>query len=376
MSEIDRGASKSRGRKEPKLLKIVMVTLIVAILFVASLSLLPGPSSDTPSAPIPTRISYTTHNPISINGNAQFNNTNFPNNGVVSGNGTVLNPYVISGWDINAASGEGIWIRNTDAYFIVRDCYVHGGTGWHLGIYLNNCVNGKLSDNACSNNMYGIYLYSAGGNTLSDNNLSSNVYYGIYLDLISVSLSSNTLSNNTCNSNGRYGIYLLRSDNYNIVSNNTCNSNGQYGISIDWTSNNIVSNNTISNNTGYGVYVWNAASQNNRIWNNTFYHNNGSGDTYNQAKNQALDSGGINWWNSTDGYGNYWADWTTPDVVERFGIVDLPYNITGTRGAKDYYPLTSPEVIAPPIPEFSEFIVPIVGLMLIALIFGRTRKEA
>jgi len=39
---------------------------------------------------------------------------------------------------------------------------------------------------------------------------------------------------------------------------------------------------------------------------------------------------------------------------------------------KDYYPLTTPTW---PIPEFSEIIIPMVGLMLIALIVGRTRKK-
>jgi hypothetical protein len=45
------------------------------------------------------------------------------------------------------------------------------------------------------------------------------------------------------------------------------------------------------------------------------------------------------------------------------------------RHSQDFYPLTSSEVSAPPIPEFSDFIVPIVGLMLVALIFTQARKK-
>lgn len=64
-----------------------------------------------------------TRNPILINGNAGFT----PANGVTSGSGTESNPYVIEGWDINASSANGIEIRNTTAYFVIRNCYVHNG---------------------------------------------------------------------------------------------------------------------------------------------------------------------------------------------------------------------------------------------------------
>jgi len=47
------------------------------------------------------------------------------------------------------------------------------------------------------------------------------------------------------------------------------------------------------------------------------------------------------------------------------GVQDAPYNISGTAGAKDYYPLAS--FPTPPIPEFFEIIIPIVGM--IGLIF-------
>jgi len=72
---------------------------------------------------------------------------------------------------------------------------------------------------------------------------------------------------------------------------------------------------------------------NNRIWNNTFIGNNGAASIYDSSHVQAYDSGMSNWWNSTDGYGNYWSDWQSPS---------LPYDISGTAGAKDCYPLATP----------------------------------
>jgi len=390
MAEVDRGAYESRGLEEKKLPRVVMVIFFVAVLFTASLSLLPGPGSDIPPTPVPAGISYTSHDRIYIDGNSQFNNSDYPLNGVVSGNGTASNPYIIEGWDINAASGDGIRIRFTNAYFIVRDCYVHGGGSSYLGINLDAASNGIVSNNTCSNNQYGIYLRASYGNTLSNNTCYSNIRYSICLEVsFSNTLSdnncsngnygiyldgsySNTISNNTCNSNIRSGMWLWLSYS-NTISNNTCNSNIQYGLLLQSMSGNVISWNEICNNTLQGVYL--PSGPNYRIWNNTFIGNNGAGSVYDPAHIQASDNGTNNWWNSTNGYGNYWSDWTTPDIVYRFGIVDLPYNITGTAGAKDYYPLTSPKVSAPPIPEFSEIVVPIAGLMLIALIFGRTKKK-
>jgi len=201
------------------------------------------------------------HDPILIDGNAEFTDAN----GVVAGSGTESDPYVIVGWDISASTANGIEIRNTDAHFIIRDCYIHDGLS-QIGIYLSNCVNGTLEDNTCLNNAKGVYLLSSSNNTFS---------------------------------------------------NNTCISNNGYGICLD---------------LGSG----------NRIWNNTFCYNNGAGDSYDPAHVQALDSSSGTWWNSTDGHGNYWSDWTTPDVAPPDGIVDVPYDIAGSAGAKDYYPRAGP----------------------------------
>jgi parallel beta-helix repeat protein len=456
MADLDRGASGSGWHGKKKLPRTITVTLILAILFTASLSLLPNPSSDIPreTAPIPARIVYASHSNISINGNAQFNHTNFPNNGVVSGNGSASNPYIIEGWDINVGvATAGINVQNTNAHFVIRDCYVHGdGSHWDIhmlsainGIVSNNTCsnnwfgisldtasnNNTINNNNCSNNQYGIYLYSSSNNTLSNNTCSSNGQYGICFQ---ISCNNNTISNNNCSSNSYDGINLQLSCNNNILSNNTCSSNSDLGIDLysscnnntinnnncsnnddgiylkessnntlsnnncssnkwagielySWCNNSVFSNNNCSSNDWYGIdffrssnnvlfcnTFWNnvrhgirlySPSSNNKIWNNSFSGNNGGGV-------QAYDTGTNNRWNTSGtphGYGNYWSTLTGPD--NNFdGIVDWSYNLTG--GVKDYYPLTTPTW---PIPEFSEIIIPMVGLMLIALIVGRTRKK-
>jgi len=57
-------------------------------------------------------------------------------NGVLSGNGTASDPYVIGGWWIDES--PGIAIRNTDSYFLIRS--VRGSSG----INMTNVSNGKV----------------------------------------------------------------------------------------------------------------------------------------------------------------------------------------------------------------------------------------
>ena len=240
---------------------------------------------------------------------------------------------------------------SSDSTLSNNTCYSNN----ECGIYLfYSSSSNPLSNNTCSNNGYGIYLHSSSDSTLSNNTCSNNGY-GIVLAWS----SDSTLSNNTCSSNNVYGIHLYYSSGGNTLSNNTCSSNNVYGIFLYSSSGNTLNNNTCVSNGWYGVYLF--YSSNNRIWNNTFYHNNGAGDAFDPLHIQAYDDGLNNWWNSTDGYGNYWSDWTAPDVVPPYGIVDVPYDIAGSAGAKDYYPLTTPQA---PIPEFG--MMPFVVMVLLA----------
>jgi len=513
MSAIDRNLKGSRNHFRGKLFVTLIASAIIVSLMMTML-ITPAPSEGNPPAPdAPARVSYNIHAPISINGNAAFAAQALAESW--PGDGSPGNPYIIQGYDINASSAHGIFIQNTNVYFIIRDCYVHDGGLNSEGIFLLNCVHGTVTDNICTNNydgillgwnsnnntlinntcssnnqidMYGIYIEQSNdnilinntcsnndvgidisnscNNTLSNNNCSLNNQYGIWLDSsVSFDLyaNDNTLNNNTCSSNNLDGIYL-NSSSYNILIDNTCsNNNGNFhcgivlnssssntlinnncsnnanGIGCQSSSNNIlinnscdseitagiilyassnnntlinnscsnngempiillssnnntlinnscsnnwdgiylvssndntISNNNCSNNHLYGVTI-DTGSSRNTIWNNTFIDNNGTGSVYNSAHIQAADYGTNNHWNSSSGYGNYWSDLTTPDT-NFDGIVDWSYNLTGSAGAKDWYPLTTPTW---PIPEFSELIIPIVGLMLIALVFGRTRKK-
>jgi parallel beta-helix repeat protein len=98
-------------------------------------------------------------------------------------------------------------------------------------------------------------------------------------------------------------------------------------------------------NSGVAIHILggNSSSDKITIWNNTFNKNNGASSTYNSAKIQAKDDSYKfynNLWNATNGFGNFWLDWLTPDN-NKDGIVDVPYNISGSAGAKDHRPRTN-----------------------------------
>ncbi len=378
---------------------------------------------------------YTSHAPIRINGDDDFTAAN----GVIGGSGTKDDPYIISGWDIDAhGAGDAIYIGNTTKYFVVRDCQLHNASSssWPYfegaGITLYNVKNGTIENNTIYNNsVFGIFLYSSSsntpaGNTIDDNSCGIGLYYssrnklygnkltnnGIFLwgymntfttqDIstnntvngkpvyyyknanmnnasvplnagqvilgnvswlkienmnignasvgIEVGFSSHiTVSNDTICNNSGVGLYLYNSDS-NTLADNTIYSN-ENGIFLYSSSSNYITRNRIENNTNYGIYI--SSGNNNHIYGNILAYNHGSGTSYDSYHIQALDNGINNHWNSTSGHGNFWIDWAENNDTNdqnNDGIVDWPYRIDGSAGAKDYYPLKNRTTITVPLP--------------------------
>ncbi|MBP1912035.1 right-handed parallel beta-helix repeat-containing protein [Thermococcus stetteri] len=75
------------------------------------------------------------HDPVEITGDEGFLTSDI----VVGGNGTPENPYIIANWIINATgSWVGISIKNTRAYFVIRNVTIYGS---NYGVYLENVSN-------------------------------------------------------------------------------------------------------------------------------------------------------------------------------------------------------------------------------------------
>jgi parallel beta-helix repeat protein len=382
----------------------------------------------------PTRTSYITHPTISITGNAQLMGLAVVNNW--TGNGSADNPYIIGDYDIDGTGfANAISIQGTTLYFVIQNCYLHDATSAGIyfsnvihaeligdvcsanraygislsastgisifgcdsssnvnsgilisssgytrvenstfssnqaaGIYSESSENLTISNNTCaSDSSFGIYLYSA-ANSLIANNICTNNYNGIW----TASCANNVFIGNTC-TGGSYGIYTRLSDN-NALSFNNCSFSSSYGIWMDRCVANTVRNCSFWSNSGYGVFL-DAGSMLNKLSNNTFAFNNGVTSEFDPLYVQARDVVGSNSWNSAGsphGWGNYWNDWTTPDLNSD-GIVDDPYALDGGMSVKDNYPLTSSPTAD--IPEFGSLWLLVTVFCMLAVVFLSPRVK-
>jgi parallel beta-helix repeat protein len=263
----------------------------------------------------------------------------------------------------NNASGniEGIDIYQSDGNTVANNTAINN---IEYGIYVNNnCEDNTIINNTAEENDIGIYIASGGTKyiVVSHNTIRDCTSSGIFLNTV----WQNTISSNNI-SNCLYGIGYANSD-ANTIINNTLTFN-TVGINVNsFSTDNTISYNTISNNTGTGIYVSSSSDKNvityndinnNTVYgiritssdNNTIHHNNiaynrGSNDTYNPSNIQAMDDS-TNFWNASS-KGNWWADWTIPDIIAPFGIVDNPYVLDGGI-EQDNFPLVNPVDPVPP----------------------------
>ncbi|MEW6070333.1 MAG: right-handed parallel beta-helix repeat-containing protein [Candidatus Thermoplasmatota archaeon] len=137
----------------------------------------------------------TPHEPIYIEGNENFT----AENGVRSGSGTENDPYVIENWEISTGATEGIFIKDTSVYFIIRNCLIYGRGYRDRGISFYNVVHGNVKNCEIYNHWAGISVSLSSKNNISTNSIYNNAC-GIRLFFSSNnSLRNNILKNNTYN---------------------------------------------------------------------------------------------------------------------------------------------------------------------------------
>jgi len=212
-----------------------------------------------------------------------------------TGEGIPNNPYIIENLIIDGGEmGSCLEIRNSDAFFIIRNCTVYNSGKYYpnAGIKLQKVSNGLLINNYALNNDYGgIVIFDSNNNIISGNTISEN-NIGIYLH----NSYNNTVSGNIVNMNSLYGIFLYCSNcstitgntvsineigidlidsNYNTISGNNVNIN-EIGILIDSCDNIIISGNVINYNE-IGISL---RFSNSTLLDNIFSGNNQDIDTF------------------------------------------------------------------------------------------------
>ena len=141
---------------------------------------------------------YSSHARIAISGDAGFTVAN----GVVDGSGTEADPFVISGWDITGGGNKAIEVINTNAHFVISDCYIHN-TGWY-SVWLENAHNGTFTGNNVSSNTLGVAAVSCANLVVSNNTIWDTTYYGLDLMLC----NGTVVTNNSISGSWFFGMVI------------------------------------------------------------------------------------------------------------------------------------------------------------------------
>lgn len=216
---------------------------------------------------------HTNHVPFKINSTADFAVQGWP------GSGTELDPYLISALNITADIGEAcISIMYTDAYFVIRDCFINQGSD-EYAIYMGNVTHGRIEYTTILSNALGIFnLYSdnlmishsiinatsmatflilSHHNTIEWSYISSETAFGIY----AVSGNYFTTTHNYVSAGSGFGYYIVDS-NYSTSSYDTLEVVSATTFGFYAASNHYMSVNDLVTNGLYGIFVASCPSAN------------------------------------------------------------------------------------------------------------------
>ncbi len=191
-------------------------------------------------------VSATAHSPIYISGDSQFT----PENGVVGGNGTAENPYLIDGWEIDGSYGNAIVVEHTRAHFVIRNVSIFSYYYYYYDytVRFYDVTNATVEDSTLYSNYLGLYAAYTSGLTISNVTFDS-MYYGAQFDYSdNVTVRGSTVSN--C---WNYGIIIPYSRDV-VVENNTFVNSGSYGVYSYGGSRLLVTGNNFTS-TSYAVYL-------------------------------------------------------------------------------------------------------------------------
>ncbi|MDW8022990.1 MAG: NosD domain-containing protein [Nitrososphaerota archaeon] len=306
---------------------------------------------------------------IRIFGNGDFT----PANGIVGGSGTQNDPYIIEGWIIEGAHElPGIWLGNTDAYVVIRNCVVK--FSYDAGIKLENVKNVLIENVTLSANHYNVhvygsrnvkishcmlvntredvvYIWGSSDITLADSRIENGRYHSLYMKDV-----ENALIAKCVISNSLYGVYAESSTNITISS---CTIRDNLGDGVNFYSvlNSTISKCKIYSNEDHGVYLdvssrirvegCEIINSSLGIWLNPAFECKIIQNVFSNINLNAQDDGERNLWEM-----NQWSDYKGVDL-NGDGYGDMPYRILGRANATDNKPVFSETPQPTPTPQTS-----------------------
>jgi parallel beta-helix repeat protein len=189
---------------------ICLMFLILLIIMVPLLAI-SGPPGEIESQTIGSGIRIKIDSPITIDGNAELNQT------ATSGNGSAGNPYILENYiiDVSSSGYAGVYIKNTDAYFIIRNCTFfseESGIVSKPGIWLHSVSNGMIQNNTLEQT-WGVRIYICQKNHVINNTVRDGRYSIRVESTYNSTVIGNIIDNNT------NGIYFEGSYNCTICQN-------------------------------------------------------------------------------------------------------------------------------------------------------------
>lgn len=194
--------------------KVGLICAALTVFLVASVF------SGTFHGGVPSVSAASLHDPILIESDSDFTSSN----GVISGDGTQADPYVIGNWEIQAPDGTAIEIHSTSSWFVIDSVVIHSSV---YGIYLHELMNATITSSVLYGNEYSIYVLWSPGCVILGNQVSAT--YG--------------------------GIVAGYADGYLIKGNQATIDDEGSPIAVGFTNNSMVEENTVTGDRGNGIYV-------------------------------------------------------------------------------------------------------------------------
>ena len=208
---------------------------------------------------------YTPHDPIHIDGNADFlaqdASEEWP------GDGSPENPIIISGYSF-AAAEHMLRVENSDLHFEFVGNQLDGLSYEWCGVACINAANGVIKDNYVRRAAAAVHVVTVENYTIQRNEVHDSTFAGIVVEDGSVNV---TVKNNIVYENQDFGIHIgnpygsATSHNITIVGN-TVYENSPSGIILLEAENCIVDNNEVYSNVLNGIVV--ESGSHNIIYNN------------------------------------------------------------------------------------------------------------